>query len=80
MTTRDADADFAKTVSLGCEQIQRLVLAAESLAEREANVDPEFAARLRADAERLDEVATAGTVRADGFDAAVPSGLAAVDD
>lgn len=81
MTTANPEADFAKTVSLGCDQLQRLALAAESLAEDEADVDPEFAARLRADARRLDEVAAAGTVRVDdGLDASASMGVVALDD
>lgn len=56
--------DLTKTVSLGHDQIQRLALAAETLAEEEAELDPEFAAELQADADHLQAVAAAGTVSA----------------
>lgn len=68
MTTADLERDLTKTVSLGYDRIQRLVLAAESLAEEEAEVDPEFASALRADADSLREVAAAGTLRTDDPD------------
>lgn len=63
--TGQPEGGLATQVSLGYDQIQRLALAAESLAEDEAEFDPEFAAALRADATRLQRQASAGTVTMD---------------
>lgn len=81
MTTGDLGGDLTKAVPLGYDQIQRLVLAAESLAEDQEALDPEFAETLRTDAEHLHDAATAGTVGVDGNDAPVTVGFsAALDD
>ena len=63
--TGNLDGGLTTTVSLGYDQLQRLVLAAETLADDEADVDPEFAAALRADADGLRHEAAAGTVPTD---------------
>ena len=65
MMTGQLEGGLATQVSLGYDQIQRLALAAESLAEDEAEFDPEFAAALRADADQLQRRASAGTVPVD---------------
>ena len=65
MMTGQLECGLATQVSLGYDQLQRLALAAESLAEDEAKFDPEFAATLRADADQLQRQASAGTVPMD---------------
>lgn len=60
--TGNLDGGLTTTVPLGYDQLQRLVLAAETLADEEADFDPEFAAALRADAVGLRRAASVGTV------------------
>lgn len=68
-------------VSLGVDQIQRLVVAAESLADDQVDLDPEFAATLQSDADALRRAASAGTVPSDDGDSSITVEFtAALDD
>ncbi|ESP88098.1 hypothetical protein [Candidatus Halobonum tyrrellensis] len=80
--TGELERGLTTSVSLGVEQIQRLVVAAESLADDQADFDPEFAAALQSDADALRRAASAGTVPADdeGEQSTTAEFTAALDD